>query len=134
MAKVTLDLAKFDGMATEASERGVQSALLQGEALLKADILSRPGTGRQYGKHRASSPGEPPAPDTGRLRAATAADTQLRRDGDDVVGRIVVNTEYAAAMELGTEKIAPRPYLGRLKQDRAQHLQSAFLAGAKGEA
>lgn len=129
--RVTLDLAKIDRMAEAAAEKGLKTALARGEAVLRADILSRPGSGRVYGKHRASAPGEPPAPDTGSLRNKTQADPTIRSDGEDLVGRIVANTEYAAALELGTERMAPRPYLSRLKAEHAPELARAFVVGAK---
>lgn len=129
--KVTIDLAKIDRMATEAAERGLKTALAQGEAILRGDILDRPGSGKTYGKHRASAPGEPPAKDDGILQNKTQADAQLRHDGDDITGRIVANTEYAAALERGTERIAPRPFLSRLKSERAEDLRRAFITGAK---
>lgn len=132
MATVSLDLAKLEGMADDKAVRGVRAAALQGEAILKADLLSRPGTGELYGKHRASAPGEPPAPDTGRLRAATQADPDVRREGDDLVGRVVANTEYALPLEKGTERMAARPFLSRLKSDHGDKLAQAFVAGAKG--
>ncbi|WP_404415537.1 hypothetical protein [Brevundimonas vesicularis] len=130
MAKVTLDLARIDAMSDRGAEQGLKSALLQGEALVKAD-LSQPGTGRIYGKHQASAPGQPPAPDTGELRNKTAADPQIRRDGDDLVGRIVSNTEKSSALELGTERMAARPFLGPLGTDHRTELQRAFIEGAK---
>lgn len=117
-------------MSDRAAEQGLKSALLQGEALVKAD-LSQPGTGRIYGKHQASAPGQPPAPDTGELRNKTGADPQIRRDGDDMVGRIVSNTEKSTALELGTERMAARPFLGRLKTEHADSLRQAFVQGAK---
>lgn len=132
MAVVTIDFAKLDGMVEAKAVRGIHSASLRGEAILKADLLSRPGSGELYGKHRASAPGEPPAPDTGRLRAATQADEQVRRDGDDLVGRVVANTEYAAALEVGTERMAARPFLSRLKSDHGDDLRQAFVVGAQG--
>ena len=131
MGAVSLNLARLGDLADQAAERGLRTALGQGEAILRGDILSRPGTGRQYGKHRASVPGQPPAADTGGLRNRTQADTQLRRDGDDLVGRIVSNSEQALALEKGTERIAPRPFLLRLKTDHADDLHRAFVAGAK---
>lgn len=131
MAKVTIDLAALDRLAEAKAVKGIQKAARRGEAILKADILSRPGTGELYGKHKASAPGQPPAPDTGRLRAATQADSQVRSDGADLVGRIVANTEYALPLEVGTDRVAARPFLSRLKSDHAGDLQQAFVAGAK---
>lgn len=130
MAIVTINLAALERIAEEKAVKGIQRAALAGEAITKAN-LSRPGTGRIYGKHQASAPGEPPAVDTGRLRNATQADTQVRRDSDGIVGRVVANAEYAHALEVGTERIAPRPFLGLLATDHADDLRQAFIGGAK---
>ncbi len=130
MAKVTINLTALEGLAEQRAVKGLQRAALAGEAITKAN-LSRPGSGRLYGKHQASAPGEPPAVDTGRLRNATQADTQVRRDGDDIVGRVVANAEYAHALEVGTERMAPRPFLGLLATDHADDLRKAFIEGAK---
>lgn len=132
MATVTINLAALERIAEEKAVAGIQRAALAGEAITKVN-LSRPGTGRIYGKHQASAPGEPPAVDTGRLRNATQADTQVRRDGDDIVGRVVANTEYAHALEVGTEnkRMMPRPFLGLLATDHADDLRQAFIEGAK---
>jgi hypothetical protein len=131
VATVTINLAKLESLAEEKAIKGIQTAAARGEAILNADLLSRPGSGELYGKHRASAPGEPPAPDTGRLRAATQADEQVRREGDDLVGRVVANTEYALALEKGTERMAARPFLSRLKSDHSDDLRAAFVEGAK---
>ncbi len=130
MATVTINLAALERIAEAKAVKGVQRAALAGEAITKAN-LSRPGSGRIYGKHQASAPGEPPAVDTGRLRNATQADTQVRRDGDDIVGRVVANVDYAHALEVGTERMASRPFLGLLATDHADDLRDAFVAGAK---
>lgn len=132
MAVVKIDLAALEGLAERAAVSGLQNAALTGEALTKAN-LSRPGSGRIYGKHQASAPGEPPAPDVGDLRKRTQADTQIRRDGDDLVSRVVANVEYAHGLEVGTEKMAPRPFMSLLATDRADDLRQAFIAGAKSE-
>lgn len=131
MASVKMDLAALDRLAEAKAEKGIRAAALTGEALLKADILSRPGTGKVYGKHRASAPGQPPAPDTGRLRNSVQADQNVRRDGNDLVGRIVANDTKAAALEKGTERMAARPFLSLLKSDYGPRLVRAFTAGAK---
>lgn len=130
MAHVTINLAAMEGLAQAKAVKGIQRAALQGEARVKA-ILSQPGSGRMYGKHQSSAPGEPPAPDSGQLRAATQADTQVREMGSDLVGRIVANKEYAHALEVGTERIAPRPFFGPLATDHADELRQAFIQGAR---
>jgi hypothetical protein len=86
---------------------------LQGEAEGKV-ILSTPGTGRKYrrGKsavHVASVPGAPPAPDLGDLRKRLTHEVVVR--GDEVIARINSNDRKSLWLELGTEHIAPRPFM-----------------------
>lgn len=130
MAVVKINLAALEGIAEAKATAGLHRAAQQGEARLKV-ILSQPGSGKTYGKHTASAPGEPPAPDTGGLRGATQADTQIRREGSDLVGRVVANKEYALALEKGTERMAARPFMSLLATDHADELRQAFIAGAK---
>jgi len=131
VAKVTLDLAKLGMMADNAAEFGLRAALGEAETLLKDDLLNRPGSGQLYGKHRASAPGETPAPETNTLRTNTNADPEIRKEGEDHIGGVTANTAYAAALEKGTERMAPRPYLGRLLTDHAAQLWLAFADGAR---
>jgi hypothetical protein len=72
--------------------------------------LSQPGTGRVYRKdgrvHQASAPGQAPAPDQGELRRSW-----LVRKLEPGTYRIASHLSYAAALEFGTRRLAPRPYL-----------------------
>ncbi len=135
MGKVTLDLVSFERKASGAAEAGLRAALGEAEKILKGDLLNRSGTGRIHKRggvtHQASAPGQPPAPDTGSLRANTNADPVLKQDGDDITGRVVANSEHAAWLERGTEKMAARPYLSTLRDEHDAALQRAFTAGAK---
>lgn len=72
------------------------------------ESLSGPGSGRRYGNHVASAPGEPPATDTGRLRASIRSDLT---DLADYVARVGTNLKYARFLELGTSKMLARPFL-----------------------
>jgi HK97 gp10 family phage protein len=86
----------------------------------------RPGVGRRRTKdgkiHLASRPGQPPAIDTGVLRASIMSDVQVR--GMNVIGKVGpdvekiaakadvgTDVEYGLYLELGTSKMAPRPFL-----------------------
>jgi hypothetical protein len=71
--------------------------------------VHQPGTGRQYGRHRASAPGQPPATDTGRLAASLRE--ELRRDERGLVEVVGTDVDYALPLELGTRDIEPRPFL-----------------------
>jgi len=56
-----------------------------------------------------SVPGSGPAVRTGRLRSSIT--WQVFADGEGLYADIGSNVEYAGYVELGTERMAPRPYL-----------------------
>lgn len=96
----------------------VRAAVMRGVIIaiekVRADgnelIMSGAKTGRIYRRrgvdHQASAPGEPPASDTGRL----VKSSRPRYEYADLTGIALWSTEYAAALELGTEKMAARPF------------------------
>lgn len=64
-------------------------------------------TGRvQYRTHRASKPGDPPAPDFGALR--NSVQMQVVKGGAMV--RVGTNLAYARYLEYGTKRVQPRPH------------------------
>lgn len=71
-------------------------------------ILETPKTGRMYGDHRASAPGEPPASDTGTHVRNIRTDFS---DLDRLTGRAVASAEHSAHLEYGTESMEPRPHM-----------------------
>lgn len=73
---------------------------------------ANPGRGRQYGGHRASAPGDPPATDTGRLINSIAWERESA-----LVRRVGTNVEYAPGLEYGNRRVAPRPFM-RVAVDR----------------
>jgi len=52
-----------------------------------------------------SPPGHAPAAPTGRLRSS------ITHEVEGTTGRVGTNVKYALFLELGTERMAPRPYL-----------------------
>jgi hypothetical protein len=89
--------------------------------------VSQPGQGRVYytyfftknGKvvprgtrmipHRASAPYEPPAVDTGALRASYGHNVKRMVSGGTLT--VGSGSEYAPLLEYGTSRMAPRPHL-----------------------
>jgi hypothetical protein len=89
------------------------------------ELLLTPGSGRLYTTrfftdhagvvhpighrppHRASAPGEPPASDTGRLLSSISHDIRVE---DTLVARVGSPLKVAEWLELGTSKMAPRPF------------------------
>jgi phage gpG-like protein len=77
------------------------------------ELLSVAGTGRRgrrrvYGANP-STPGNPPAKQTGRLRASVTYEVDETR----MVGRVGTNVLYGLFLELGTSRMAARPWLRR---------------------
>ncbi|AWN24006.1 hypothetical protein DKM44_12830 [Deinococcus irradiatisoli] len=99
-----LDLNAMRQQALNAADNraGVVAQQIRNEIVQK---LSQPGTGRQYGKHRSSSPGEPPAVDLGDLRRSISA--VKIGPGHWQVG---TNLAKAPLLELGTRYIKARPF------------------------
>lgn len=60
--------------------------------------------------HHPSLPGNPPAPDTGNMRASIHY--TIEKFGEDsAVGVVGSDVDYAKMLEYGTSKVAPRPWL-----------------------
>lgn len=78
--------------------------------------LSAPGTGRMYGTHQASAPGEAPAVDMGLLRSSVAVAKLGKMSwGVGIVslpypGGQATTAEVAVWLEYGTQKIAQRSH------------------------
>ncbi len=72
--------------------------------------FQEPKTGREYkrgGKiHRASAPGEAPAVDSGHLQNSIQPDFPTR-----LKGVLTIGSETGILLELGTNAIAPRPFV-----------------------
>jgi HK97 gp10 family phage protein len=72
-------------------------------------IQRGPKTGRTYGKHTASAPGEPPASDTGNLVSSITVE-----EINDGQVNVICRAPYAAVLELGTDDgttIEERPFM-----------------------
>jgi HK97 gp10 family phage protein len=61
-------------------------------------------SGRRYGSHVASAPGEAPAVDLGALI------NSIQTAMDGTKGQVYTNMLYAVYLEFGTRKMAPRPF------------------------
>ena len=59
--------------------------------------------------HHPSLPGNAPAPDSGNLRDSVHYTTE--ESDSIIVGRVGTDVDYGRMLELGTSRIAPRPWL-----------------------
>lgn len=104
-------------------------------------IISPPKTGRIYASkhrkgatHQASAPGEAPAADSGRLHQSITS-VQTVNGPERYVSETAANAPYAIALELGTSKIAPRPYMGpsfdEVRPQVEASIRAAVIRGAR---
>lgn len=107
--KMTVDTRKLQQIAAQLPN-GVKDLLAAAANEMAVDMQlgmhESPASGRTYGDHVASSPGNPPRPDTVELLASVTHtpqgnDTQIIHD----------QVDYGKYQELGTETIEARPWM-----------------------
>jgi hypothetical protein len=133
--KVVVQRNVATNLSRQAALTAVTYAGLQGENEV-SKILSVPPqrTGRVYKhgtvRHKASADGESPAPHTGELRQSVkSVVNEASKTAEAIVGTPL---KRAKALELGTEKIRPRPFLSRLAEPRrVQRMLKAARAGVR---
>lgn len=114
-----VDPAELSDAVIKELRRG--AVRIQGDVV--RSIQNSPPTGKTYQRrsvtHTASSPGNPPRTDTGRL--VSSAHVQPRQDGAEVV----IASNYATFLEYGTRNMAPRPFLEPAAERNADELAEA---------
>jgi HK97 gp10 family phage protein len=106
--------AKFDieGIMARARQ-GALIGVMNGAEMVRTEAIrtmtSEAKTGRKYPglPNRSSAPGESPARQSGRLIAGI----DIRPEPAALRAVVNASTAYAAALEFGTQKMAPRPFM-----------------------
>ena len=78
--------------------------------------------------YTASAPGEPPARRSGNLRLHWYGDVQTRAasKGTEVLAVLESGERYASVLENGTPKMAPRPFVERIKTEAAPEIKKIY--------
>jgi HK97 gp10 family phage protein len=109
MSKTTFNTAEIEARIRAGAMAGVTSGaqLVHDEAV--RTMMHDPKSGRHYpgNPNRSSAPGESPAKQKGRL----IADIENRQDVPRLAVVVNAGAHYSAALEFGTEKMAPRPFM-----------------------
>lgn len=110
-------------------ERALKRGGLQIENDAVEGIINPPKTGRIYpskhrkgAMHQASAPGQFPAADSGRLHQSITTAT-VQNDDRAVVVETGANAPYAMALEFGTSKMEPRPFMTPSFQQNEAHIR-----------
>lgn len=94
------------------------------------EVLGHDGTGRRYGKHIASAPGEAPAPEFGNLRdkwhEQPLAAPNGKGKGIRVTMRMKSKMPYAQYLDPGTKYIAQRPYVKPIEDKARPPIEALF--------
>lgn len=122
--------SKIKQVTREVERRQVEAVrdavfAVHGEAV--ESIQNNSGGDRQvrYGPKRnvrVSKPGQPPNTDTGRL----AKSIEFEFSDSGLSGKVGTNLKYGAALEFGTRKMAPRPWLSRAVRVKAKEIGRIF--------
>lgn len=89
--------------------QNVSSRLLRAGFNIQGRIrrsFAEPKSGRMYGRHQASAPGEPPA-----IRYGYLTNSIQVVQTDDMTVYVFTNDEKAPHLEYGTRRIAARPFM-----------------------
>ena len=116
-------------VSTEAVRQAALRGVIKGANIVRDEILrliqQTPHTGLVYRRrgitHQASAPGEPPASDTGNL----VQNITIEVDARNLKATITSNAEYADALEFGTSKMEPRPYMRVGLENKADEVRAA---------
>lgn len=97
-------------------------------------VLRGQRSGRVYrrpfasGHYTASAPGEPPAVRSGDLRRSWRQNTRSERGPQGLTVRpaIITNVPYAAMLDEGTRKMAPRPYKDAVIENAKPRIKAIY--------
>lgn len=125
---IRVNTRMLDRLARQTPERLDQVAAAAAEGVL-SDIVRSFGSGpdgRDYRRggvtHTASQPGYPPNVDTGALRASM----QVQRIGQAHY-RVADGVEYGIYLELGTLRMAARPFVVPVIEDWSRSVFARFI-------
>jgi HK97 gp10 family phage protein len=107
-------------------DRQAKQALARACTLVKntaeQSIHASQSSGRKYGKHIASTAGNPPNSDEGYL----AQNIFVNLDNDKLGGSVESRADYSEALEYGTSKMAARPFMQPALEENRNKIERLF--------
>ena len=89
--------------------------------------IYRVGSRGHYRFHQSSAPGEPPKTDTGNLVSHT-----YPKHPSFLVSQVISDAAYSSFLELGTSKMAPRPYMQVTVDENQTEINKIIDAAIRG--
>lgn len=146
VSEVTADISrqvKSRGVRAVNAIRDAELRVLKGQR--SGRVYRKPYTGSKSKEERkklkykppmytASAPGEPPARRTGNLRMHWNGQVKSENapgGGTIVVAELESQEPYAASLENGTSKMAPRPFVEKIKEEAAPEIQKIYSESYK---
>jgi HK97 gp10 family phage protein len=118
-------MAKLKALNSRSAKKRISSALYVAGDMMRVEAAISISAGAVSGKnHKPSQPGEAPNYDTGLL--ANSIET---REVAEFEVEVAAKAPYAAALELGTSKMAERPFM-RPAADRVRPKAQRLIAAA----
>ena len=121
LEKVKNNLEKKQKMTKKLLAKGVAKSALLVESAVKNKVARGSRTGKIYGNHRASAPGEPPKTDTGNLVSSVS-----NNQTSDFEYNVVAVADYAYELEYGSFKVAPRPFFMKSLRENEKKIVMLF--------
>lgn len=129
--------AKVSEMTEDINRKALTRGTRTVNALRNAElnVLKGERSGKRYRKYpyksmyTASAPGEPPARRTGNLRLHWNGQVKKGTssgNGIEVIAELESQEPYAALLENGTSKMAPRPFVEKIKEEAAPEIQRIY--------
>lgn len=126
-------LSRLEGGVSAGMGKVVFAGALTLSGIVKRSMNSGSHSGRTYrrGKkiHIASAPGEAPAIDYGNLVNSISA--QLLSTGQQAVAEVSTNSEAGPMLELGTAKMAARPFFRPAVDEHEDEIMDAATMALK---
>jgi HK97 gp10 family phage protein len=119
-------------------EKGKKVKFNVQKVIVKACLIVERDAKMSMSPNGPSAPGEPPAVDTGRLRASITHRVEGGGYEEKTVGVVGTNVEYGKHLEFGTVHMAARPWLTpaleRHRKEIVDLIKEATVSGVSGTA
>jgi len=112
-------------------EAGIRRFVVKGSAYIQGELrssMAEPKSGKRYGRHQASAPGESPAVDSSNLTGSI----EIQLAASMLESKIGTPVGYAPMLESGTSRMAPRPLWEKTATESLPTLENMLQAEIRG--